>query len=382
MSEIDDSILAAIQERADGGVRVEELLAGARRRGGRRRRIRQTLLGAGAVTAVLATVGTVALVTGGGAGQPSSVGAPTSASGQPTPSVGGQQRSPTLGELRPPLSTTALPVSTGGRVGTDRRLLHLDVDDPAASELRWWSGPLTESLVVTRAESWNNSFDEYRIFVGPSRRTLDVAAPKGRVALPGPESTEPVTVDGRPATLALSPLLSQAARHARLSWEQAPGVWVEISVAFDPGTGNDVAHARSGLLQVAQWLRFDRVHRCVVNFRLTWVPDGAVVDSCAFDLRAPDGVRSSAMGIRVSDARFEVFTLDAAQAEPVTANIEVGGRPMEGSRGRIRYGYGDGVVQLEPGRISLGPPDAQRVIGGFEPVAGRDPATWPDPVLG
>ena len=257
MSEIDESVLVAIRERADGGVHVEDLLAGARKRGTRRRRVRHTLLGAGAAAAVLAIVGVVAIVPSGGAEPGYQVGAsggPEKAT--PTPSPTAQLSK--LSEVRPPVASTAVPVSGGGQVGADPRLLHLDVTDPDATSLRWQSGAGFESLDVSRTDSWNNSFNEYHIFLGSSESALDAARASGREALPGQPTTEQITVNGKPATLTLSGAMPESNRYAMLRWQQAPGdgsrySWCSTAcrIARRPTIGSASSRWRNGRASTA-----------------------------------------------------------------------------------------------------------------------------------
>lgn len=236
-----------------------------------------------------------------------------------------------------------------------------------------------ESLEVNRAVSWNRSFSEYHVSVASSQSAINAPVASGRAVSPEPSSTEQVSVAGLPATLTLGRGIPEADRYGVLRWQQAPQVWVRVYLYFDSTLGGRQEDDRAAILQVAQWIRFDRVHRCVVNFRLAWTPPGATVDSCSFALTAPDGVSVSSMGLRGGGTVFNVLTSTGEFAAPLNPNTVVAGRQVEVTEGSTRYDYGGGIVEVEP--TSISPSDALQVIGGFEPVPGRDPTTWLEPAL-
>lgn len=388
MSHIDDSILRAIRHRADGGVHVERLLDGARRKGVRRRRIRRTAQATGVAAAVLAVaIAALPLSAAEGPGRPgdgqlgaSVPGSPDAGKARPEPSAS-TDPSPLAG-IRPPVATGAKPLTGGGSAGADR-LLHLDVTDPDVNGLRWRSGPNWESLSVTRAHSSPNAFNQYEILVGASEAALAEANAAEGEALPGTPTTEELTVNGRPAKLARG---GDATRYATLQWQPAAGVWAQLLVIFGDVPAGTAATDRAGVLEIAEWTRFDRVYRCPARFRLAWSPAGTEQVSCALALISRDtGIEAGSGGrFRTTNATFDIEVgrdETAGAANAVRPNVTVSGRAIEAHGGAARHVRDGLMLELTSGTPSIGQDVAARVVAGIEPVTSTDLGTWPNDPL-
>jgi hypothetical protein len=128
-------------------------------------------------------------------------------------------------------------------------------------------------------------------------------------------------------------------------------------------------------------VRFDRVYRCAVNFRIAWVPAGARVTSCVFN----GGDRPTArVQLRSGGSSFSVSAgpASATAAKPVNPNTTYAGTPMEYTdAGRVRRVAGNQVVTVDQGDVPLAKDDALRLAAGVQPVTTPDPASWPaDPL--
>jgi hypothetical protein len=372
MIEIDDEVLAAMRERAEGGVHVESLLDGARRQGVRRRRYRQVALAVGAAAVVATTAGAVAAVPWNRAGPPPPVGVAS----PPPPST-----PTTAPDLRPPVATGAPPLTQGSQVGADPRVFHLDVTDPGAVRLQWTAGQGAESLSVSRTVESTASMDGYWVSIAGSAAALDHAYESEPV--PPEPVTENVTVAGRPATIAHSADSVPGSRHATLRWQPVDGVWAQVRATFGDGPGGSRATDRAALVAAAGWVRFDRVYRCAVGFHLGQVPPAAQLTRCGLVMST--GEVSNAVWIRAGGKLFRVETDLARNVGPVETNTEVAGRKVRydaASRAAL-YVTGDLAVMVvdEPGTAPMSRDEVLGVVGGFTPIAGRDLNTWPDSPL-
>ena len=332
---MNETISAALREHADGDIHIERLLdavhAGARRRAWRRR----ALVGFGAAVVVAALVGVAGLV---------------SARGGPTVA----DQVPDDGVPRPPrIAGVADVARRPAALGSDPTLFHLDVSGLTGwRHLQWasWSGG--EQLAVGLKTGDSVEIEAAR---SPDKLTW------------GPAIPSPVKVNGRPAELA----------HARggmaVRWQPVPGVWAQVYA----GENLDLA------IDTAQTVRFDRVYRCAVPFRLTGLVS-ARMTKCSHDVDA-DGPRHAAnVWLQLGDAEAE-YQIAVGRADPVTPNDTIGDRPVEISKptgaaileGQIRYAYDWGTAYFW---AFYGPIDEavfRSLVTAFTPVPDSDPAAWP-----
>ncbi|MFI5915816.1 hypothetical protein [Dactylosporangium sp. NPDC051541] len=355
--------MTALHDRADGDVHVEELLDGARQRGQRRRTVRRTLVGAGAGALALAVVGAVAVLPlrGGDKGGPAQV-------GEPPPST-----APAAwpGGLRPPVATGAPVLGQGGQPGHGG--FHLDVTGTEPSGILWRSGDDWELLdVSTPADG------AYWASIGVSEASLDKAHDADGSELHGNPSTRPVTVGGKPAKFVTSGLHPEdGARWGYLRWQPVPGTWAQILRGFPDNPGTNVDTDQAKILEMATWLRFDRVYRCVVNFTVTWTPPATAVTACGFSGGANPAARTY---FKAGDSEFSILVQSAAltAVKPIQPNVEYGGVAMEYREGRVSRLAGDLLITLDPHTAALlGQQDALRLVAGVQPVPNSDPAAWP-----
>ncbi|WP_144122311.1 hypothetical protein [Catellatospora sichuanensis] len=380
-TDIDETIRAALHDRAGGDVHVEGLLAGATRQGRRRRRIHHAMVAGGTAMAVLA-VGGVLSALPWGAGVAPGVDTATQPSAQVTgpsaPSPGGPGGSPSaqpsevaaVGAFRPP-TADAKPLAQGGRVGTGQ-LLHLDAADPAAVRMTWSTGQRHESLTVVRMSA-AATFSRYEVLAADTEQGL-AAARRGE-ALPPPVSTDQVTFGGKPATLRLSDRVPGRQSSGSLTWQPTPGTWAQVVVYLDdrPQAG------RTEVLAVAGLVRFDRVFRCVVGFRLAWTPSGTRLTDCSFEAVGRPGRVATYSGVRLvtGKAWWWVNNHDRADLDTSGPFVEVEGRRIQSDKNAAGYAYsGTQAASLSPGKPSISQADANRVMGHFVPVPGDFPQAW------
>lgn len=364
MNDIDPVFVAAIRERTEGDVHVEELLAGARRRGVRHVRTRRALITASAACAVLAVAGAAALIPWGSPATPPPPAATNTARPGPsaTPSV-------TPSGLRRPAAISGMrTLAEGGTVGEGHQL-HLDTTDPEARQIFWVSGDALESLYVNRGDEGSQvSYIAYTVQVSSSESGLNKLDADLAGVLTGTPQTEQLTVGGRPATL------SYTDNWAKLRWRPRDNVWALAWLRFRDGPPAAGA-ARAATTEIAGQLRLDRVLRCAVTFRLTWAPAEARVVSCgagsATDdehVLPPDVGRHSA-GVAVpGGGTFYVSVLPLGNDE-VKPNTTYKGHPVEYGRDRSKIDIGDRTYTVEAGTSSLSRDDLLHVLVGIEPAS-------------
>ncbi|GAB4046993.1 hypothetical protein [Catellatospora paridis] len=381
-TDIDETIRAALHERADGDVHLEGLLAGATRLGKRRRRIHHALVAGGTAVAVLAVGGVLSAVPWGTAAAPGvdTATQPSAATtGPSTPSRGGSvsplpalpSEAAAVGAFRPPYVAAAKPLGQGGRVGTGQ-LLYLDAADPAAVRMTWSTGQRHESLTVVRVSD-AAAFSRYEVLAADTEQGL-VAARRGE-PLPPPVSTEPVTFDGRPATLRLSDRVAGRQSYGSLTWQPAPGTWVQVVLHVDDQPQTE----RSEVLATAGLVRFDRVRRCVVGFRLAWTPPGTRMTDCSFEAVGRPGRVATYSGARLATggAWWWVNTHNRADLDTSGPFVEIDGRRIQSAKNAAGYAYsGTQAASLSPGTPSISQGDANRVMGHFAPITGDFPQAW------
>jgi hypothetical protein len=374
MNDIDEAVLTAMRVRGDGEVEVEELLRGARHRGMRRRRLRTAMTGAGIGVAVVAVVaGTSVVVPGlrsGPSGNGGPVGGPAEVGVSTPPGDGTSDRS------RPPVAAGEAALGSGGALGAG--LFHLDVTDPAAGSMRWRNGPGWELLSVSRPDDDAARYTVYELMLADSDANLAAADAAENDPFPGRSTSEEATVGGLPATLTLGQGPTEPVPWAILRWQPAAGVRAQLQMAFraDPAAGADVY--RTAILDLAALVRFDRVFRCAVSFRLPSVPAGTEVTGCGFGVFGTTPV-STSVWLAAAGSRFSVSAWAGRDtAKPVTPNVEMSGQPMEYAAGRVRRVVGDQVVALEPGISDSLPQEyALQIVSGCVLVPSSDPSAWP-----
>jgi len=364
MNHVDESITAAMRDRATGPVHVEELLGSARSRGQRRRTVQRTLAAAGVGAAILAVLGAVAVLPLGGGGSGADGNAPAGVAGPP--GSGTAAATPYDG-VRPPAATGAPALGQGGRPGQDHNF-HLDVTEAKPQNISWRSGPTWEYINTETAAG------HFIASIGDSEASLDLARAADGSELYGTPTIRHPTVDGKPATYATSGLPGEA-RWAYLRWQPIPGVWAQVLTSFASDPGKNIDTDEAGIIEMARLLRFDRVYRCAVNFTLGWTPPGTAVASCGFN-GGPGP--SSRVYLTTGAARYSIFVYPAAAsaAKPVQPNAEYAGTAMELREGRVRRIAGDWEVMLDP-QVPLADNDALRLAAGVQPVEAPYPAGWP-----
>ncbi|GAA1501102.1 hypothetical protein GCM10009827_009130 [Dactylosporangium maewongense] len=271
-TELVDSIADALRPRGEGDVDVAALRAGtmARVRSARRRRI--AVAAAGVVAAVAVTVTVEPQLT---AGRVPETGAP--------PNVSANRSSPRAAAL--PAANVPGAAQRPDTVGTDRAVLHFDVDLAAfgGTGALWETEPGRERVSVWTGSGTRDATTDQTAKVVISQ-TLDRAQFGGMTTrtLP-PNSPAPVTVTvaGRPGKIQAYPGGWEAAKVAWvLWWQPADGVWAEVTMDADDA-GTVVAAAATGI-------HLDRSQRCAVPIRVGAVPAGTEWENC-MTVMAPAG---------------------------------------------------------------------------------------------
>jgi hypothetical protein len=148
------------------------------------------------------------------------------------------------------------------------------------------------------------------------------------------------------------------------------GLWAQVSVGLD----------RNQALAVAHDVRFDRVYRCAVPFRLTGAPPGAKVTTCNLSFLG-SAVLASAT-VRISDWHVTASLMPGTVTDP---NETLGGHPAHVTEQR-----GDGGSKIMEIRVDLGgqvadftaegtydPAVVRSLAAGFAPAGGPGTADWP-----
>ncbi|GAA5182556.1 hypothetical protein GCM10023322_19810 [Rugosimonospora acidiphila] len=407
MTDLEEILIRTLEDRATPEVPIERLLTVTRERGRRRQRLRRVaglsaggaltvaaLVGAAVTVPALATHQTRATGTAGAGGGPATA-VPSAAMPSAT------MPSATVGPSAPtaPFSTTdpraglstltglpALPVAAGAViartdpavVGSDPLLLHFEVDPavlPAQFlEAEWRSLDGLEDLNVQTTKALPFGDPGFKVQVSHQAQDLDKLSSGGRRA---------VRVGATTGTLSLDQ--SQGISAAELRWQPVPGLWAQVQV-----TGGE-----SAALRVANAVGFDRVSRCVVPFRLTSVPAGASVDSCAVAVMTSGATGLMSLHLPPSasggaSAGSDV-TVEVDRGVTVTKpNQKVGGRPA-----MLREYQGDAkhpVLQLDVDHagytvdlLAEGQYDPAVILdlaNGFQDAGSPDPRTWPADSLG
>lgn len=349
MNQLEDRIATVLHGRAAGDVDVTGLLDTARTRGRAYRRRRRALrVGGGCAVAAVAVLGAAVVVPRIGGHRPARpplVGAPpvtASPSAFPSPR-------PSAVLSWEPRVTSGTPASVDPSVvGADPALLHVDLPTAAmpvpVTRAQWASIDGLERIIV----------DAVQVQVSGDRTALD----------PLDGATHPVTIGAKAGSMSGS----------QVRWEPVPGVWAQLTA---PGSETDV-------LRLAGALRFDRVLRCAVPFRLTGLPSGTALEACGMDFTAT-GVTGHAT---VHSGQWSV-TVDVEPGGKVPApTTTIGGRPASvreypGDGGatimQVDIDYGDHVVDL----LAEGRYDRSTVLAiaaGYRDLTGTAPEQWPSPL--
>jgi hypothetical protein len=331
----DESVRVALRERAEGTVMVEQLLAGARRRGVRRRRVRHALFGGGTALAVVLASVVVIL------------------------------RLPAEAELEAAeirsVSTLPRPPVAQSR---DTNVLRLDVADPAVQWLEWTAeSDGRQRLEVHRGQPWDGSYNgHYTVMRGRSEDEIDSMLDGFE---PPNSTTEQVTIGGAGLALMASGVFDDGGRWASLRWRRPDGTWLGAYVAATTIAGSGPQIARNAILQVPQWVRVKVSYRCVADFRLAWTPPGTRPAGCRLGISA-DGRFYGILFATANQGTFLAYTEAAANPDAVRS-ID---RWLAGFMGNgDEHRYGDRVFAV--GGPGLSNDDIRQVIGGFTEL--KDP---------
>ncbi|MDG6107942.1 hypothetical protein Daura_25325 [Dactylosporangium aurantiacum] len=334
-----DVIADALRPHGEGEVDVAALRAGTMARVRAARRRRAALVTVAAVAAFGVVVATVPrLVPEGGRG--AEPGAPPSVSAAPS---------------RPVVRAAALPSSDApgaaqrpDTVGTDRGVLHFDVDLAAFHGTgTWWRS----GRGVERGEVWTGpgGAGDYRhtatVVISQSLDTARAGGPGGET------DTTPVevTVAGRPGqTQAFPEAWGAGTTVWTLWWQPVDGLWAVVTMEAAAGDPVDA------VVTAAEGVRFDRSQRCAVPIRLDSPPAGTEWESCTTAMEpAAANARSWQTGslsfrtaaggtLQLSYGNFSDAAVEGANFVP---NRTVAGRPAmwyQGEAWQLAVPDGDG----------------------------------------
>ncbi|MFC4999598.1 hypothetical protein ACFPIJ_17375 [Dactylosporangium cerinum] len=354
MNDIDPVFTTALQERADGDVRVEALLDGARRRGVRHRRNRRLATGAGAGLAVAAVLAaTTLLPRGATAPAPGGSAPPTSR----TATASSPAASSVVEKPRPPAASLA-PLTAGGRIGEGHQI-HLDTVDPTPFTLAWGSGNGVETIQASRGKTSKFGYSTYSVLVAQTAERLDQETAH---LFAGEPQTEPLRING-----GATGILRWSQEMATLRWQPLPDVWAMAWVRFhdsvpDPLPVITADDARGAMLEVSSAVRYDRVLRCTAQFRLTWAPPGTKTSACSLQWTGTTGSASFAFTVP-GRGTFHVSDTDAADWQP---NTTYAGKQVQSGRdGSWIVVDGRGYL-IEPGDSGLTKDQQLHVLTGIQ----------------
>ena len=331
MGEFDESVRVALRERAEGAVLVEELLAGARRRGVWRRRFRHALLGCGTASAVTVAVLLAAFVIA----PPSAIEMAEGEGGSALP--------------RPPVAGPG-----------EGNLLRLDTADPDANRLEWATDSFDKQLLhVGRARSLQG-FHQYLVMLGRSEPDLESLDPLHRDAVTARLHSERVMIGARYGMLWLTP------DWALLRWQRGDGGWLGVSITFEKAAERKQGADRAAVIQVAQWVRSNVAYRCVADFRLNWTPPGSHLIGCQLSIM-PGYRRYGQRFAADNGITFLAYTEPGNKTEPAEVYSSAAGQTAALSLGVARYPFGVRVLAVEAAPI-LSPEDSLRIVFAFTPL--------------
>ncbi|MEV0563643.1 hypothetical protein [Dactylosporangium sp. NPDC050588] len=265
-TELADSIADALRPHGEGDVDVAALRAGTmtRVRAARRRRL------------AFAAAGTAAALTVGGMTVPGLLpGGGTTPTVAAPPNVSANRSSPRAAAL--PVANVPGAAQRPDTVGTDRAVLHFDVDLAVFGGTgAWWRS----GVGVERAEVWTGSgtresTTDHTATVVLSQ-DLDQAQLGGLAAGGGPPNSPApvaVTVAGRAGTIQQFPDGWTMGKVTWvLWWQPVDEVWAVLTM--------ETADAASVVTAAATGVHLDRSLRCAVPIRVGAVPAGTEWNSC------------------------------------------------------------------------------------------------------
>lgn len=356
MDLVEERLVAALREHAEGEVDTTALLHGASAAGERLKRRRRV----GALAAVAASVAVaVGVVAGVFGGIPSPESAPPAT----------REHSWTM----PP----ALPMADGepsaeqdpSVVSSDPRLLHLSLDELPLRQVEVWysSWDMVEKIELVSAGQRPSAPPDTSIM-------LSKRPPVG----PAGERREPGKVGSHDAIL----YREGATRGVR--WQPAPGLWAEVHGVFS---------SPDDLIATAEAVRLDRVHRCVTPLRLTWAPEGARFSRCVAVLGEPDLMWGRLVGIAYlkgsGKSAVTVAVLEPGKKDTPKPNTRVAGVPArweesnDGTQRSLHLFGLDGQNITVTLSDDYSKADAVKIAEGIRlPENLKDPRTWPLDPLG
>jgi len=347
---MDDMIATALRERAEGDIHVERLLD-AVRTGVRRQRRRRFAVGFGAAAAVVALVAAAGVATAPDRRPDGRTAQPAQSGRVPLPRPPAVAGAPTAAD-RPEV------------LGSGSGLFHLDI---RGTPIGW------------RNASWASTrgFEELGFEAAETGGDVRVLAARDPIWLgelgPGAASA---AVDGLPAET-----VEQGGAHV-VRWQPRAGIWAQVWATGEPDSA----------IAVAGKLRFDRVYRCAVPFRLAGYAEPAL-NKCSTDfVLDEDGLSATAAGtvwltpvtggpeyqVSVGRGRTDTVLNDtiAGRAVQVKPGATAPAPPPE-----IRYPFDGRTAYFW--RFGDGPEEAFRaLVAAFTPVPGPDPNDWPATAFG
>ncbi len=304
----------------------------------------------------------------------------------------------------------ALPVARGlpgaaqapQQVGTDPAVLHFTVDGwtTDAALTTWTSRAGSETVDLRKGDV------EYEVTLARTVAPLDAlrdwhTSGNGDTYVPGedlnsqplpaPDKQRAATVNGKPATL-YSWSSPDAGGASYLRWQPADGLWAQVYSMSPKSTEQDAAG-------VAAAVRLDTAYRCASRVRLAYVPSGAKLRLCQVVLTGADWIDDKGDPSRMLSAlllvgsgknvlRVEAGPMRNLIADPDHPTSPIGGhqaRPFTNQLNRPAIQVFDvngvDVLVSATGSYNL---EALKAVVTAVTVSGdgRDPATWPTPIVG
>ncbi|GAB4103026.1 hypothetical protein AB0C50_15640 [Micromonospora taraxaci] len=293
MTDLDERIVLTLREHAEGPVDGGRLLVGAVRRG--RTRVRRRRVAAGATLSVVALIGAGVAV--GPMGRLPGLGHTV------TPGLA----ETTVAFLPPLVDGAPSAAARPDQIGKDPALLHIGLAPGGPRFLEWNVGGGKETA---------------KIDVGGRTVTVELTS-ADVLRFPGAWNMPPL--EGPTANLYDGTVVRAVGPDDvpiwRRYWQPAPGVYAGASV---PGTDEGPLH------EAAAALRLDRAYRCSGPLRLTDLPAGAEVATCASVVGTFPAAYAVVLSVRDDQGRgvsveFQ-YARTALMATP-PANRTIGGRP-------------------------------------------------------
>ncbi|MFC8617000.1 hypothetical protein ACFT9M_11350 [Micromonospora purpureochromogenes] len=291
MTDLDQAIVSALRDRAEGAVDTRLLTARAVAGGQARRRRRRMAAGAAlGLTAVLSV--------GVAAGPPES--------GSPPPAA-----APVRLVVAPPrVDGIAGAATRPDLVGADPKVLHFGVDPARGRYLGWAVAEGVESVRIDVGSGRTVSVDLARSSSALSERPMEGLEVGLR------ELATEAAFDGRTVTVA------DGSRQVRVRhWQPSRGLYARAVVIDGP---------QAELLVAADALRWDEPRRCTAPIQLTTLPPGAAVASCRVDVSAfPGRLNGTLTLVRGTDQLMSVSLEynEGIEGGRTAANRTVDGRP-------------------------------------------------------